>query len=75
MITKKEKVNVILKFNEYVDMKKVANMLNNYLTECDETELQDLNQQIFAYCGVEDGVGDATNVLEYLYKNATIVDN
>lgn len=74
MRTKKDKVLVVLRDDELMVLRKARDILSNYIDECDSADLDDLNDQIFEYAGIECAVGGSADTLTYICKNAIIED-
>lgn len=74
MITKRDKVQVVLKPNEIMILRKAKDILEDYVNQCDLAELEDLNSQIFEYAGVESAVGSSADTLAYICNKAIIED-
>ena len=72
MITKRDKVQIILNQAEYVAFQKVTNILEDYINKCDKNDYIDLNGQIYEYVGVQNAIGYACDILQYICDNSII---
>ena len=74
MITKRDKVQIVLRSSEIVVFKHIKNILEDYVNNCEDNDLIDLNDQIFEYSGVECAIGSVCDILQYICDNAIIED-
>lgn len=74
MITKRNKVQIVLRSSEMVVFKHTRNILEDYINNCDNNELGDFEEQIYEYAGIEDAIGNTYNTLAYICDNAIVED-
>ena len=74
MITKRDKIQIVLRSSEMVILKHTRNILEDYIKNCDDNELCDFEEQIYEYAGAVDAIGNTYNTLAYICDNAIIED-
>lgn len=74
MITKRDKVQIVLRDDELMVLRKARDILEDYVNNCNNDDLDDLNVQIFEYAGVECAVGGSVDTLTYICSQAVVED-
>ena len=66
MITKRDRVQIILNETEYRVLVKAMNILEEYIEDCDKDDLFTLNEQLYKHTNVQGAIVGACDILKYI---------